>query len=137
MSDHLVTLGRTYVDKRRKADRLKIEFEEAERQKKDAEAALWEALADARQKTTVLELGEGYGDFQFQRSETVTSIVLDDKKAAAALQAKGHPEVVGKPEIRRGVLNSLVRGWKKRGEPFPEGVSFKTRRYITLTSKGD
>ena len=136
MAERISTKARRFMDIKEKRDRLKIEYEEADRKFRDAEAALWLAIDESEQKSGTWDLGDGYGEVQFTRRETTTSTVLNAEEAEKALEAEGLADaILGPRAVRKKVLNEHVRDLLKTGQPLPQGIDFHKRRYLTTTKK--
>jgi hypothetical protein len=131
------TAARRLVDKKDLYQRLDRESKAAARDYRDEERAFWmmvkQEFGDA--KTFTLPLGEGYGDIQFQRRETVTARVLDIDAAMEALDDDERHAMFG-PQPRKKVMNEHVRERLEAGEPLPPGIDAHFKRYITVTKKG-
>lgn len=136
MSDRLDTRARRLVDLKDDRNEKQIAFESAEKAYRDEEKNFWQDLKDemGNVKKFAADLGPGYGTIEFQRRETVTSRVLDEATAAAALEEMGHGEILG-TKIPKKPLNDLVRNAVKAGQPLPEGVDSHIRRYIAVSRK--
>ena len=133
----LTTLARQAIDDRRDKEEKERVAKSAAKKAAASEARLWAAMEESKQKTTTLELGEGYGEVQVGRRETITSRVLDQEEAEAALTAAGLADEVLEPtrNVRKKVLNQHVRDLLKAGKPLPEGVDFHPRRYVQFSFK--
>lgn len=139
MSERIDTAARQLVDLKEDMERTAKVAEAAKKAYTDAERAFWEAMEEdlGKMKVFTSDLGEGYGDVQFQRSSTTTSTILDEEKALAALEAEGLGDAcIGGRKIHKRVLNEEVRSRLERQQPLPPGIDFHTKRYITITRKG-
>ncbi len=136
MSESIGTKARRFVKAKEKRDKLKLELESVEKEFRDLEADLWQAIEASEQKSGTWDLGPGYGTVQLTRRETTTATVLSPEEAAEALEKMGLAEaVLGSPAVRKKVLNEYVRDWLKSGQPLPKGIDFHKRRYLTTTKK--
>ena len=116
--------------------RARHNAEKAEKAYRDAERDLWIELEDAGMKTGKFDLGDGQ-EVSLQRRETITSRVIDEDEAVAALEAEGlADELLGNPQIRKRVLNEVTRNRLQAGQPLIPGTDFYPRRYLTVTKKG-
>ena len=110
----------------------------AEKRYREEERELWIDLKEehGNVKTVSVDLPDG-GTLQLQRRRTVTASILNKEEAVKALRAKGHgDELLGGPEIRKKILNELVRDLLEANQELPDGVDFNEKKYITITKRG-
>lgn len=136
-SDSLKTRARRLADLKAEMARTQKIADAAEKQYREAERDFWLDLEEEGIKTTSFDFDDG-STIQVQRRETITSTILDKEAAVQSLVELGYgDELLGQPEIRKKVLNEVVRNLLQAGEGLPEGVDFNPRRYITVTKKGN
>lgn len=136
MSERLATMGRRLVEKQERRDADAKVAAKSEAAYDAEELAFWEAMDAAEQTTGTFDLGEPYGKVQFVKRSTVRSHVLDKDRLVESLRELHLDEGMVDPvALRKAPLNEYVRGLLKTGEAFPDGLDFRTTRYVTVTRK--
>jgi hypothetical protein len=138
-SENYVALARRLVERTDEAKLLEQKAKQAERDRRDAEADMWDAMYDARRKSETLDLDWPWGTVQLVRRDTIRAIIKDKDLAARSLRKAGYADAVIDPTygIRQKALNDHVRDCIRTGAPIPEGVDFTVTRYVTITRKDD
>lgn len=140
MSDDLTMLRRLVATAER-TDELEAELKLAKRAYKDTEELVWDHMDAAKRDSDIRDLGVPYGRVQFTKQETVRGSIIAGQKAVAraSLAAMGLEDVMFDElgVLRQKVLNDHVKDWLRDGTPFPDGITFFTTRYVTITKKPD
>lgn len=122
---------------RQERDVAKKTAENAEKDYRELEAELLEAVEEAGiKKSITFDFGGELGTIQFVPRATIYGRIVD---ADAALQSFEEQAVVDemtgtKFEARR--LNEFVRDCLENGRELPAGVGFYERKGITISRKG-
>ena len=136
MSQRTDTLAREMVSKREAFEKVETEAKRLKKIYEEAQAAFWEHLDDIGLKTATLDLGDGFGEIQFQRRETVRGNVKDHAKAVQSIREAGlEGELLTDPKIPQKPLNDNMRDWLASGQAIPEGLDFSVKRYVSVTRK--
>lgn len=131
----LETLARAVIDARAEYDKAYKAKVKAETEKKRAEADMNEAMLKAKLPGATLELGEGYGNVQFNREQKVNSSVFDEEAAIAFFEANGLAPGYVEGKVRRAPLNQLVREALENGQELPPGVEPRVTKYVKVTKR--
>lgn len=131
----LETLARAVLDRRAEYEAAHKKKVKAEKAKKAAEFDLHVALEKSKQKGTTLELGEGYGTFEFRREKKTSASVFD--KAAAIEYFKAHDMLDGYVEgtVRKAPINQLVREFDETGQELPPGIEPRITKFVSVTKR--
>lgn len=133
--ERLETLARAVIDRRAEYDAAHKKKVKAEKAKKAAEADLHDALLQSKQKSTTLELGEGYGTVEFGRRKKTSASVFD--KDAAVKYFKEHNMLDGYVEgtVRKAPINQLVKEFDESGIELPPGIEPRITKYVQVTNR--
>lgn len=131
----LDTLGRELMDLREDYETKRKSKVRAEDAKNAKERELFDEMKAQNSKTTVLELGPGYGDVQVGRRETIRARVIDLDAALDAFEQSAQIDEISKTEIRKKQLNEIVRERLLTGQPLPAGIDFTRTPYIEVTRR--
>lgn len=132
----LETLARRVIDLRAEYEKARKEKVKREKAMKGAEADMNDAMAKAKMPGATLELGEGYGNVQFNREQKVNSSVFDEEAAIAYFEAQGMGPGYVQGKVRKAPLNQLVREALENGQELPPGVEPRVTKYVKITRRG-
>lgn len=134
--ERLDTEARKLLDRREDNDKAQAVARKTKGAVVEQERVVFDLMKLLNQKTSgTLELGEGYGDVQLGRRETIRSRIIDHDRALEALEAAALVDEMVRADIRRAPLNELVRTCLETGQALPEGVDFTRTPFIQVTRK--
>lgn len=125
---------RQHLKKREKRDETKKAADEADKEHKESEAELYDALRDSGMKSIKVEI-DGQ-TVTFQPRETIYGRILDLDKALEAFEAEARTDELTKPGVEKRRLNELVRERLESGHDLPDGVDWYPQRYVSISRKG-
>src|SRR5947209_10914589 len=124
------------LELREQRDIDKQKASKSEREYRDAEAELYQAIEEAGIRGRLkFDFGGDLGTASFQTRSTNYGRVIDKDAAIAALKAEGLDEVVFSEAIREKRLNELVRDRLESRADLPDGVDFYSRKGISISRK--
>lgn len=126
---------RRVIDARREYEAIDRKHKRAKAQKREAEIAANELMADLRIKSQTLDLGEGYGEVRVVPRTTTYGQVLDRETAIESLERLGRADEIFRTDVAKGVLNEFVREEIEAKRPLPDGIGWYDQRGVTVTVK--
>lgn len=134
MTDRLDTQFRTLLEKKKVYDEKRKAKESAEKDYRDYEAELWEALETqhGKVKSFTVDLGE-LGNVRLTRTEARYSRVNDQDALVDWAKLHGREEELLTPGVRKRVLSELIRECLDQGIDLPDGADFYSTRRISVT----
>lgn len=128
---------RRLIEAREARDLDKATAERSEREYRNIEAEVWEALEDSPLRPPYkIDLGE-FGIVRFHPKETIYSKIVDEEAALEYFENRAMVDDVTKPQFNKKVINEMVRELYEQGESMPEGVTFSPKRYVQITRQKD
>lgn len=132
---------RRLMESRTKRDELKKALEIAEREFRDNEADVFEALEalrdpnDPSASRTALKvhLGEPWGTVSFRGRETIYGRIIDDEAALEYFEQRGMMDEVTEPKFAKARLNEIARECIEQGEQTPPGMDYHRQCGVTIT----
>jgi hypothetical protein len=136
ISEDAIKQLRRLMELRTKRDEDKKAAEESEKAYRDAEADVYEALADGpMERLNNIDLGEPWGKVSFHAKETIYGNVIDEEKLMEYFEQRAMVEEVTEPKFSKARLNEVARDCVEQASPFPPGLDFHPRRYVQITRK--
>lgn len=136
-SERLETKLRRLVDAKRRKKETKAAATEAEKAHREEEAACYQELEEEYGDVTsiTIDLGPGYGKHTFVRQSRVYGKVFNEDLAFESLDNEALSDELTAPKVSESALNQLVQERVRNGQPLPDGITFRTRNWITDTQK--
>lgn len=131
----LDTLGRKLLDLRAINDKAQAAAKKAKADLDGHQRQVFDAMQDLGLKTTTIDLGPGYGTVQLGRRETIRSRIIDLDTALDAFEREARTDEITKTDVRKAVLNELVRERLETGQKLPDGVDFTRTPFIQVTRR--
>lgn len=131
----LETLARRVIDKRADYEKARKKKVSEEKEMKAAEADMNEAMAKAKLPGATLDLGEGYGNVQFNREQKVNSSIFDEEAAIAYFEEHGLASGYVQGKVRKAPVNQLVRESLENGQDLPPGIEPRVTKYVKVTKR--
>lgn len=129
---------RRLMELREKRDEAKTAAENAEKEYREHEADVWEALEDSPVKPPFkVDLGEPYGVVSFHPKETYYGRVIDKEKALEYFEGRAMIDEVTEPKIVAARVNEIVRDAIEQAESLPDGLDFYAKRFVSITKQKD
>lgn len=126
------------MEARQKRDESKTQLEADEKDYREMEAEVYEALEDNPVQGTVkVDLGEPWGVVSFGPRETYFGRVIDDDEAAEYFEQRAMMDEVSKPKFVMKRINEEVRDRIEQGMKMPPGIDYYARRGVTITRQKD
>jgi len=94
---------------------------------------LEELLGDVSSIT--IDIGPGYGRKTFTRQEQQYHTIYSKEMAFESLDAEALSDEATRPDFNGAFLNKMVQTRLRNNQPLPDGVGFRTKRWITVTSR--
>lgn len=137
LSEHVRTKLRRLVDQKRAkklADYTKAQADAALAEEQEAcYEELEELLGDV--STITINLGPGYGMQQFTRQSQQYHTIYSKEMAFEALDKEALTDEATRPDFNGAYLNQLVQERLRNGQPLPDGVGWREKRWITVTQR--
>lgn len=133
MIDHAAV--RAFLKARDEAEAAASAAKAAEKEHKQRQAELWEAMSDAGLKSLKIDVGEPWGEISLRPSETIRSKVLDKDALIEALEQSGRADEITKVDFKLKPLNELVRECLNHKIKLPDGLDFSSTKYITVSGR--
>jgi hypothetical protein len=125
---------RRHTRLRQERDELKKAFEEAEKEYRASEDALYASLAENPiQGSVKVNLGEPYGTITFSPRETYFARIIDEDAAIEHYQQHGELDQMSNRKFAMKRVNEEVRDCLEQGKPLPPGVDYYARHGVTMT----
>lgn len=130
---------RRLLELRERRDQAKVALEEAERNFRDAEADVYEAMAPDEngeggiKGTIKVPLGPPWGDVSFRTRETYYGRIIDDEAALEYFERRAMTDEVSAPKFVKARINEIVRDCIEQGAEMPPGIDYYPQRGITIT----
>jgi len=136
LSDDAIKKLRRLMELRTKRDETKAAAEAAEKEYREGEADVWEALSDGpMDRLNNIDLGEPWGKVSFHAKETIYGRIIDEDAALEYFEQRAMADEVTKPKIVMARVNELVRDAVEQGESLPPGTDFYPKRFVQITRK--
>jgi hypothetical protein len=125
---------RRLMELRETRDEAKKALELAEKEYREAEADLYEQLADGPvTRLPNVDLGPPWGKVSFQARETYYGRVIDEDAALEYFEQRAMADEVSRPKFTMKRINEVVRDCIEQGVTPPPGLDFYANRGITIT----
>lgn len=125
---------RRLMEARQKRDESKAQAEVDEKEYREIEADVFEALDEGPvDRLNNIDLGEPWGKVSFQARETTYGRVIDEDQAQEHFEQRQMVEEVSQPKFVMARINELVRAADESGDPMPPGLDFYKRRFVSIT----
>ena len=128
------------MELREERDRLDKAAKEAKAEYQEAEAELYEILADGpMSRINNVDLGEPWGKVSFGARETIYGRVIPGREEEARdyFAQRGQVDVLTEPKFVAKRLNEIAREHFEGSEKFPPGIDWYARRGVTITRQKD
>jgi hypothetical protein len=136
ISEDAIKQLRRLMELRTKRDETKKAAEEAEKEYRDAEADVYEALSDGpMDRLNNIDLGEPWGKVSFHAKETIYSRVIDPDALMEYFEQRAMVEEVTEPQFSKARLNEIAREAVEAAAQMPKGLDFYPRRFVQITRK--
>lgn len=138
---HLIEPLRKLVVLRRERDKLREQSMAAEKRFDAQQAVVHRAMASAGKSARVsnIDLGEGYGTWDFQRARTVRGRVYDHEEAVNQATSLGKAEELLLPashvRFRTKALNDFVKEALEHEQDLPPGFEPNINEYVSMSQK--
>mgnify|MGYP001600762015 CR=1 FL=1 len=134
LSEDAVGKLRRLMEARDQRDADEIASKNSEREYREQEAAVYEALAEDNVRGSIkVDLGEPWGVVRFGARETFFARVIDEDRALEYYESRAMLEEVSKPKLVMRRLNDDVREAREQGLDVPPGLDWYARRGVTIT----
>ena len=125
---------RRLMEARVSRDEAKAALDAAEKDFRQIEAEVYEALEESGLDGTVkIDLGPPYGKVSFRTRETYYGRIIDDEKALDYFEERAMMDEFTAPKFVKARLNEIVRERIEAGEEMPPGVDYYPNRGVTIT----
>lgn len=125
---------RRLMELRQRRDEDKKQAEISEKDYREAEADVYEALSDGPvDRLNNIDLGEPWGKVSFQARETIYGRIIDSEEAQEYFESRAMIEEVSEPKFVMARVNEIVRDKVEQGEKMPPGLDFYPRRFVAIT----
>ena len=136
LSENAIKMLRRLMELRAKRDEDKAAAEQSEKDYREAEADVYEALSEGPlDRLNNIDLGEPWGKVSFHAKETIYARVIDEEAALEHFEQRAMIEEVTTPKLSMARMNETVRTAVENGDPLPEGLDFYPRRFVQITRK--
>jgi hypothetical protein len=136
ISEDAIKQLRRLMELRTKRDENKKAAEEAEKEYREAEADVYEALSDGpMDRLNNIDLGEPWGKVSFHAKETIYSRVIDPDALMEYFEQRAMVEEVTEPQFSKARLNEIAREAVEAAAQMPKGLDFYPRRFVQITRK--
>lgn len=137
LSEHTTTKLRRLVDKKRAKKQADAEAKRATQALEEEQEACYDELEEilGAVSSITVDLGPGYGKQQFTRQSQVYHTIISKDLALKGLEDAALIDEATRPDFNGSFLNSEVQSRIKNGQPLPEGVGFRRKRWITVTDR--
>ncbi len=128
---------RRLVDRKRTKKMADDAADKATRALREEEEACYEELEEllGDVSTITIDLGEGYGKQQFTRQSQNYHTIYSKEMAFEALDKEALSDEATRADFNGAFLNALVQKRLRQGQPLPDGVGWRERRWITVTQR--
>lgn len=127
---------RRLMELRTKRDEDKAALDASEKEYRDAEADVFEALSDGPMpRLGNVDLGEPWGVVSFHAKETIFANVIDEEALMEHFEQRAMVEEVTEPKFSKARLNEIARDHHEQADQMPPGLDFYPRRYVQITRK--
>ena len=124
------------MELRTKRDEDKAAAERSEKDYREAEADVYEALSDGpMDRLNNIDLGEPWGKVSFHAKETIYSRVIDEDALMEHFEQRAMVDEVTEPTFSKARLNEIARDSVEQAEKMPPGLDFYPRRFVQITRK--
>lgn len=136
LADDAIKKLRRLMELRAKRDETKAAADQAEKEYREGEADVYEALADGpMDRLNNIDLGEPWGKVSFHAKETIYGRIIDEDAALEYFEQRAMADEVTKPKFSMARINEVVRDAVEQGESLPQGLDFYPRRFVQITRK--
>lgn len=129
---------RRLMEARQRRDESKQQAEKDEREYREIEADVYEALEQNPIKGTLkVDLGDPWGTVSFGPRETYFGRIIDKEKALEHFEQRAMVEEISEPKFVMKRINEIVRDCREQGINPPAGIDYYARRGVTITRQKD
>lgn len=134
ISEESLAQLRRLMEARVKRDESKKQAETDEKEYRDIEADVYEALEQTQIKGSVkVDLGPPFGTVSFSPRETYFGKVYDKEAALEHFEQRAMVEEISEPKFSMKRIHEIVRDCVEQGIKPPPGVDHYARRGVTIT----
>jgi hypothetical protein len=134
ISPEAVAQLRRFMELREARDVTKKAAENAEKEYRDAEGDVYEALEASPVKGTLkVDLGDPWGVVSFAPRETYFGRIYDDYAALEHFEERAMVDELTTPKFVMKRVNEIVRDCVEQGVKPPPGIDYYARRGVTIT----
>lgn len=125
---------RRFLELREKRDEAKTALDTAEKDYREAEADVYEALTEAELKGAIkVDLGDGFGTVSFSPRTTYFGRIIDKEAAEEYYAQRAMLEDVSEIKFSMARIHEEIRERLENGESPPPGMDYYSRRGVTVT----
>lgn len=129
---------RRLMEVRQARDEAKVAAENAEKEYREYEADVWEAIEDSPITGNLkVDLGPPFGTVSFRTNETYYGRVIDKEAALDYFEQRALMDEVTQPKIVMARVNEIVNEHREQGKTPPAGLDWYAKRYVTITRQKD
>lgn len=127
---------RRLMEAREKRDTAKTAAESAEKEYREIEAEVHEALSEGPvDRLNNVDIGPPWGKVSFHAKTTTYGRIIDAEKAQEYFEGRAMVDEIIEPKFAAARVNEIVRELDERDAPMPPGVDYYKRRYIQITQQ--
>lgn len=137
VSEHVQTKLRRLVDRKREKAMADQKAKDATKALTEEQEACYDELEELLGPVSSIsvDLGPGYGKQQFTRQSQVYHTIIAKEMAYRGLEDAALIDEATRPDFNGTFLNQLVQERIRNGQDLPEGIGFRRKRWITVTSR--